>query len=308
MISNRTILNHSPSSYITPSSQFNSNSIPRKKKNPIPSENSPTRKRNEFHKKKRILGSIHPTHTRGTTRGFSFAGNQSSKTESSVDRKGRQGKRDGESERASNRVPYRRLAYNRTSGCVSEETDNDGWLRVMRVSQTLSPSSPLAWPGLAWPGLAWHGMAQERSCALILRASDPRTSPDRTVAIAASVRNTPQIRPLADRPSSLSPPPSTPLLSMSPPSSANFSTLLTFSQWMETVFRGRGGEGRKGRREKNRKHFRKQSTFRGGALFFLFPSLFFSLFSDLRGGWGEGGFVDWRIFGSLLCFLSEGMN
>ena len=64
---------------------------------------------------------------------------------------------------------------------------------------------PLHWPGLAWPGLAWHGMAQERSCALILRASDPRTSPDRTVAIAASVRNTPQIRPLADRPSSLSP-------------------------------------------------------------------------------------------------------
>ena len=164
---------------------------------------------------------------------------------------------------------------------------------------------PLHWPGLAWPGLAWHGMAQERSCALILRASDPRTSPDRTVAIAASVRNTPQIRPLADRPSSLSPPPSTPLLSMSPPSSANFSTLLTFSQWMETVFREREGEGR---REKNRKHFRKQSTFRGGALFFLFPSLFFSFFSCFLIWERDGEKEDSWIFGSLLCFLSEGMN
>lgn len=164
-------------------------------------------------------------------------------------------------------------------------------------------STGLAWPGLAWPGLARHRRGAVRSyCGPPIREPAPTELLLSLHLCATPLRYDPS--PI-DHP--LSPPllPSTPLLSMSPPSSANFSTLLTFSQWMETVFRGREGEGR---REKNRKHFRKQSTFRGGALFFLFPSLFFSLFSDLRRGWGEGGFVDWRIFGSLLCFLSEGMK
>ena len=174
----------------------------------------------------------------------------------------------------------------------------------------VKPSPPplhwpgLAWPGLAWPGMAWHGTGEELCAHIAGLRSENQPRPNccyRCICAQHPSDTTPRRSTIL----SLPPPPSTPLLSMSPPSSANFSTLLTFSQWMETVFRGREGEGR---REKNRKHFRKQSTFRGGALFFLFPSLFFSLFSDLRRGWGEGGFVDWRIFGSLLCFLSEGMK
>lgn len=90
---------------------------------------------------------IDPSHAR---RGFSFAGNQSSKTElGRSPRKDRRTHRERGS-RIEWRVPYRRFVYNRTSGCVSEETDNDGWLRVMRVSQT-PPGPGLAWPGLAWP-------------------------------------------------------------------------------------------------------------------------------------------------------------
>lgn len=137
----------------------------------------------------------------------------------------------------------------------------------MRVSQTLSPPLPsplaLAWPGLAWHGMAWHGMAWHRRGAVRSYCGPPIREPAPTELLlslhlcATPLRYDPS--PI-DHPLSPPLPPSTPLLSMSPPSSANFSTLLTFSQWMETVFRGRGGEGKEGGK-------RIESTFESKALF-----------------------------------------